>query len=416
MIRFFWLVLVFSVSLSFLNTENIHASNKSIKDIKGEFVKNQILVRFNDDIMQEDGVQIHGKFGAMSFRKSYGNRYHIVTIRDDEVEKMINVYLKSPNVKYAEPNYILKAFFTPDDEFSEFQWNLSQINCERAWDISTGQGVVVAVLDTGVNEDGFDSFSGRVIQGRDFFNRDDDSSDDNGHGTHVAGTVAQATNNGIGVAGVAFDTTILALKVLGRFGRGNTDAVIDGIRWAADNGAQIINLSFGGPDKSDILEETINDIYDIGIVFVAAAGNGSGPVAFPAAYESVIAVGSVRFDETLSFFSSFGKEIDVVAPGGDLSVDQNSDGFADGILQETFRKGFFRRNKFTWDIIQLQGTTQASPHVAGVAALILEKNPAFTPDEVRNAINSTAKDLGKPGKDNKFGWGLIDAAAALSSP
>lgn len=416
MIRFFSLALIFGISLNFLNTRITYADNMSTSDIKDKYVQNQILVKFKDNVTEEDMVQIHRKYGVKSFRKSYGDHYHIVTIRDGEVEKMVNLYSKIPQVKFAEPNYILRAYLAPNDEFFKFQWHLSQINCEKAWDISTGQGVVVAIIDTGVNPNGFDSFGGRIIQGRDFVNGDGDSSDDNGHGTHVAGTVAQATNNGTGVAGVAFDSTILAVKVLGRFGFGNTDAVIDGIRWAADaGGANIINLSLGGPEGSNILEDTINEIHDKGIVIVAAAGNESGPVGFPAAYEKVIAVGSVRFDETLSFFSNSGPEIDVVAPGGDMNIDQNNDGFPDGVLQETFSRGFFRnRNNFDWDFFFFQGTSQASPHVAGVAALILSKNPTFTPDEVLDAITSTAKDLGQPGKDNTFGWGLIDAAAALS--
>lgn len=416
MIRFFSLALIFGISLNFLNTRITYADNMSTSDIKDKYVQNQILVKFKDNVTEEDMVQIHRKYGVKSFRKSYGDHYHIVTIRDGEVEKMVNLYSKIPQVKFAEPNYILRAYLAPNDEFFKFQWHLSQINCEKAWDISTGQGVVVAIIDTGVNPNGFDSFGGRIIQGRDFVNGDGDSSDDNGHGTHVAGTVAQATNNGTGVAGVAFDSTILAVKVLGRFGFGNTDAVIDGIRWAADaGGANIINLSLGGPEGSNILEDTINEIHDKGIVIVAAAGNESGSVGFPAAYEKVIAVGSVRFDETLSFFSNSGPEIDVVAPGGDMNIDQNNDGFLDGVLQETFSRGFFRnRNNFDWDFFFFQGTSQASPHVAGVAALILSKNPTFTPDEVLDAITSTAKDLGQPGKDNTFGWGLIDAAAALS--
>ncbi|MGR3218603.1 MAG: S8 family peptidase [Candidatus Anammoxibacter sp.] len=387
------------------------------KNIRGLFVKNQVLVKFKDYVNYDDKIRIHKRCGSMSFRESYNNRFHIVTVKDGEVEKTINLYSENFEVKYAEPNYIVQAYLVPNDENFKFQWNLSQINCEEAWDISTGQGVVVAIVDTGVNPDGFDNFGMNVINGHNFvrFGRKNNSSDDNGHGTHVAGTVAQSTNNSTGVAGVAFDATILSVKVLNRFGVGNTGAVIDGIEWAVDNGAHVINLSLGSSERSNILEETIKDADDKGIVIVAAAGNASGSVGFPAVFETVIAVGSVRFDEDLSFFSNFGPEIDIVAPGGDMSIDQNADGRPDGILQETFTRSFFTgRRNFNWDLIQFQGTSQSSPHVAGVAALILAKNPMFTPDEVRNAIFSTAKDLGAPGKDDIFGWGLIDAAAALS--
>lgn len=418
MVKFLSLIFAFCLTVSIINTNNLFAGNRSLK-LNGENLKkNKILVKFEDHISEFKRTQIHKRCGIKSFLESYNNLYHVVTIEEDDVRKVRNIialYREIPGVKYAEQNYRMKAYFTPNDEFFEFQWHLSQINCEEAWDFSTGEGITVAVIDTGVNPNGFDGFDGRVIQGRDFVNEDDDSTDDSGHGTHVAGTIGQATNNTIGVAGVAFNSTIMSIKVLGRFGLGSTNFVIDGINWAADNGAQVINLSLGGPERSSILEETINDVHNRGIVIVAAAGNESGPVGFPAAYENVIAVGSVRFDEELSFFSNFGPEIDLVAPGGNLNRDQNNDGLPDGVLQETFRKGFFfRRNKFTWDFTPLQGTSFSSPHVAGVAALLLEKDPTMTPEEVRNAITSTAKDLGAPGKDDEFGWGLLDAAAALS--
>ncbi|MGR3178289.1 MAG: S8 family peptidase [Candidatus Anammoxibacter sp.] len=409
------LFLFIFVSLSLLNTEIAQAGNSPIKSIKDLFIKNQILVKFKDYVPYDEKARIHKRCGSMSYMESYRNSFHLVTIKDGEVEKTINLYSENSAVKYAEPNYIVQAYLLPNDEDFKFQWNLSQINCEKAWDISTGQGIVVAIIDTGVNPNGFDGFGMNVINGRNFsFFRSGGAFDDNGHGTHVAGTVAQATNNSTGVAGIAFDASILPVKVLNRFGFGDTRALIDGIEWAAENGAHIINLSLGSDERSDILKETIKEVYDSGVVFVAAAGNESGSVGFPAAFETVIAVGSVRFDKSLSFFSNFGPEIDVVAPGGDKTVDQNSDGRPDGILQETFTRGFFRFfGDFNWDLIQLQGTSQASPHVAGVAALILAKNPMFTPDEVRNAIFRTAEDLGEPGKDDTFGWGLIDAAAAL---
>ena len=415
MVKVFSLVFAFCLMVNLFNVNNLFAGNRLSEIIGNNFVPNEILVKFNDYVNEEECIGIHKSFGIKSFKESYKKLYHVVSVGDGNVKKMIKRYRRNSAVKFAEPNYYMKAYLAPNDELFEFQWHLSQINCEEAWDIATGEGITVAVIDTGVNPNGFDGFDGRVIQGKDFVNGDNDSSDDNGHGTHVAGTIGQATNNSIGVAGVAFNSTIMSIKVLGRFGRGNTNSIIDGINWAADNGAQIINLSLGGPAGSSILEETINDLHSRGIVIIAAAGNSSGPVGFPAAYEPVIAVGSVRFDEELSSFSNFGPEIDVVAPGGDTTEDQNNDDMPDGVLQETFRKGFFRnRNKFFWNYTPFQGTSQASPHVAGVAAMLLEKDPTMTPDEVRTAMTSTAKDLGDPGKDDKFGWGLLDAAAALS--
>ena len=385
-----------------------------IGDIIADFVENEVVVKFKDYVTEEDKVKLHKRLGAISFLKSYGNRYHKVRCKDGDVKKMIKTYSRCEEVEFAEPNYIYGALFRPNDESFHLQWNMEQINCEAAWDISSGNGIVVAVVDSGVNPNGIDGFTWEVMQGRDFANRDDNSTDDNGHGTHVAGIIGQATHNNDGVAGVAFNATIMAVKVLGRRGLGNISAIADGITWAVDNGAHVINLSVGGDGRSRILEAAVNDAHSNGVVIVAAAGNEMGNVVFPAAFENVIAVGAVRFDETLSSFSNFGPEIDVVAPGGDLNEDQNEDGFDDGILQETFRRGFFfRRNNIMWDLFSWQGTSFSAPHVAGVAALILSNNPSLTPDEVKGRITSTAKDLGSSGKDDTFGWGLLDAAAAL---
>ena len=383
-------------------------------DIVAGFVRNEVVVKFKDYVTEEYKVKLHERLGVKSFFKSYGNRYHRVRCKDGDVKRMVDVYSKAEEVEFAEPNYIYKALFTPNDESFDLQWNMEQINCERAWDISSGNGIVVAVVDSGVNSNGIDGYTWEVIQGRDFVNRDDNSTDDNGHGTHVAGTIGQATNNNVGVAGVAFNATIMAVKVLGRRGFGDVSAIADGISYAADNGAHVINLSVGGDGRSRVLESAVNEAHSNGVVLVAASGNESGDVSFPAAFENVIAVGSTRYDKTLSSFSNLGSEIDVVAPGGDLTVDQNEDGFDDGILQETFRRGFFfRRINVQWDLFWWQGTSFSAPHVSGVAALLLSNNPSLTPDEVKERITSTARDLGSPGKDDTFGWGLLDAAAAL---
>lgn len=380
-----------------------------------DYVTNEIIVKFKKSVSDEKKANIIKKLDAISFKNSYKNRFNVITIRNGEVKKMVKHFSNSSFVEYAEPNYIKRAYLTPNDTNFNIQWHMSQINVEKAWNTSRGLNITVAVVDSGVSEGDIDGFDGRLRQGRDFVDNEAGGAFDmNGHGTHVAGTIGQATNNGKGVVGVAFEADILAVRVLNRYGIGSTDDVTDGMLWAADNGARVINLSLGGDSESRTEKEAVDEINDKGVVLVAAAGNSSGPVGFPAAFETVIAVGSVRFDETLSFFSSFGPEIDIVAPGGDTTIDQNGDGLPDGIYQETFTtRGLLKRRDKTWNILPLQGTSQACPHVAGAAALILAKNPQFTPDDVRNALTSSAKDLGLRGKDNKFGWGLLDAEAAV---
>lgn len=258
-----------------------------------------------------------------------------------------------------------------------------------------------------------DDSNGQIddINGWDFINSDAHSNDDGSHGTHVAGTIIQTTNNNLGVAGVAFNTTIMPIKVLGAGGSGTHQQVADGIHYAVDNGAKIISMSLGG-SASTILENAVAYAYNNGVTVVAACGNSNiSTCDYPAAYDSyVIAVGATQYDETKAPYSSFGKSLDIMAPGGNTGVDQNNDGFADGVLQQTFSD-----TPIDWAYWFFQGTSMATPHVAGVAALLLAEDSALTPDEVRNALESTAEDLGTPGKDSTFGWGLVDAAAALLS-
>ncbi|MCX5884980.1 MAG: S8 family peptidase, partial [Proteobacteria bacterium] len=380
----------------------------SLAEIKMlQYAPDRILVAFKDGISDATKAQVHESVGALSIRESYGKFYHVVTVREGTVDEMVRAYSQIPSVKHAEPDYFRFINFTPNDEFYSYQWNFAQINLPSAWDRSTGSGTTVAIVDTGVNPNGNDDFGGRLIQGYNFVKNTNDSSDDNGHGTHVAGTIGEETNNLTGCAGIAFNANILAVKVLNRRGVGYSSNIIDGIRWAADNGADVINMSLGASTGSQTEEDAVNYAYNNGVVICAASGNESeDTVGYPAAYENCIAVGATRYDKQLAPYSNTGDALDVVAPGGDTSVDQNHDDNPDGILQETFSRFLFR---YYWDYYYFQGTSMASPHAAGVAALVISIHPTYTPAQVRNAIQSSAQDLGDPGWDPEFGWGLIDA-------
>jgi serine protease len=290
---------------------------------------------------------------------------------------------------------------------------------EDAWDISDGSGVVVAVVDTGVAYENYDRYTQATdladttfVPGYDFANSDSHPNDDHSHGTHVAGTISQDTNNDRGVAGVAFGATIMPVKVCDSNGDCPSAAVADGITWATDNGADVINLSLGGSTPRSIYETAVNHAYNNGVVVVAASGNANGPVGYPAVYENAIAVGAVRYDETRSYYSNYGYGLDLVAPGGDTNVDQNGDGYTDGVLQQTIIFNFFNPSEF--DYVRLQGTSMAAPHVAGVAALLIAQGTYTTPDQVRQVLQSTAKDLGAVGCDLEYGYGLVQAADALN--
>lgn len=349
-----------------------------------------------------------------------------IKVTQGMVREKIMEYSEREDVEYAEPNYYAYALMVPNDEYYSYQWHLDNpeyggINMEKAWDVSTGSGAIVAIVDTGIAYEDYgwrykqatDLAQTSFVPGYDFVNDDSHPNDDEGHGTHVAGTVAQSTNNDIGVAGVAFDASLMPVKVLDRNGSGTYADVADGIRFAVDHGAQVINLSLGGSADSATLKDAVAYAYDHGVVVVAAAGNdGSEVLSYPAAYdEYVIAVGATQYDESLAPYSTHGPSLDLVAPGGNLNLDQNNDGYADGVLQQTFQRVGWRTE---WGYYFMQGTSMATPHVAGVSALLIAHGNATTPDEIRSALQETAEDLGAPGRDDIYGYGLIDAYAALN--
>lgn len=332
-------------------------------------------------------------------------------------QDVANLLAQDPTVEYAEPNYIagitgrpvyIPVPLTPNDPYFKYQWHLQAIQAPAAWDRSTGQGVIVAVVDTGVDFGAPDLANTNRLPGYDFVNNDTDPTDDQSHGTHVAGTIAQSTNNGVGVAGVAFNANLLPVKVLGSDGQGSYENIIRGIMYAVDQGARVINLSLAGRNGSQALRDAMAYAYNRGVLVVAAAGNSNGPVEFPAAYDDyVLAVGSTRFDSTRAPYSNSGSQIDLVAPGGDIDVDQNQDGYADGILQQTFKTP---GSGYTY--LFFEGTSMASPHVAGVAALMLSRKPNASPDEVKTIMMRTARSLGSP---DQFGAGLVQAADAVAA-
>src|SRR5581483_9670990 len=289
--------------------------------------------------------------------------------------------------------------------------HLEQIKAKQAWKQAQGEGVTVAVVDTGVAKVP-DLAQTVLVPGYNFVNNTADATDDHGHGTHVAGTIAQSTHNGVGVAGVAFKAKIMPIKVLSARGSGSVSGIAEGIRWAADHGAKVINMSLGGPIASSVLGKAVKYAHDKGTTVVCAAGNdGRGKVSYPAAYAGAIAVAATQFDETTTFYSNWGKEIDVAAPGGNTRVDQNGDGQPDGVLQNTVVPGDTSRNDYLW----FMGTSMASPHVAGVAALVISAG-VTNPDQVEKILKETARAPKKKGDnyEQHYGAGIVDAAAAVA--
>jgi serine protease len=298
----------------------------------------------------------------------------------------------------------------PNDPLFKYQWHMRQIHAPQAWKAGQGEGVIVAVIDTGVKRvpdlQGVD-----FVKGWNFVAKNDHFEDDHGHGTHVAGTIAQATNNGIGVAGVAFKAQIMPLKVLSSRGVGSVGDIADAIRYAADNGAKVINMSLGGGLSSKVLAKAVKYAHDQGVVVVCAAGNeGRRRVSYPAAYPGAIAVAATQVDESTTFYSNYGPQIDLAAPGGNTQVDQNGDGKPDGVLQNTIAPTDHSKD----DYLFFMGTSMASPHVAGVAALVVGAGVS-SPDAVEKVLKESARHPRQQQGvyDERYGAGIVDAAAAL---
>ncbi len=350
--------------------------------------------------------------------------FRVIDVPAGEVEAKIAEFAKRADVEYAEPNYIAEAQMAPNDTLYGRQWNFQNgpggLNLESAWELATGEGVVVAVVDTGIAYENYGSYIKATdlaqtcfVAGYDFINNDAHPNDDKGHGTHVAGTIAQSTNNSLGVAGIAYDACLMPVKVLDQYGQGAYTQVADGIRYAADNGAQVINLSLGGTMESEVLRDAVLYAYNQGVVLVAAAGNGgSSTLKYPAAYPEVISVGATRYDTTLATYSSYGPDLDFVAPGGDLNVDQNNDGYPDGVLQQTFEQVIYFLPP-QWNYYYYQGTSMATPHITGTIALVKSVVPEIGQEDLATLLAETARDLGDAGRDDTYGWGFIDPWAAL---
>ena len=266
----------------------------------------------------------------------------------------------------------------------------------RGISLPGSSSIVVAVVDSGV-ELTHPDLAGKVDNGKDFANDDPDASDVHGHGTHVAGIVAAGTNNSQGVAGIGYDSRVLAVKVLKDDNTGLYSHIIAGIVYAADQGAQIINLSLGGTAPSQAMEDAVNYAWGKGALVVAAAGNFTEPtVAYPAAYDNVIAVAATNSTDGLYAQSNSGAMIDVAAPGQQIYSTYLTEKVASGYASSS-------------------GTSMAAPHVSGVAALMLACSDWLTNAQVREMIESTAVDKGDPGWDEFYGHGRIDAHAAVEA-
>jgi len=313
----------------------------------------------------------------------------------------------------------------PNDPLFKYQWHLPAIQAPAAWTVSRGEGVTVAVLDTGVAFEtrgryrrAPDLGGTRFARGWDFVDGDAYPNDEpprvrQSHGTHIAGIIAQTTDNGIGAAGVAPGATIMPIRVLKPDLSGSARTIARGMRFAADHGADVANLSIAGARDSDVLEDAVAYASSKGVTIVASAGNdGRAAISYPAAYPNVIAVGALARDGSPAYYSNRGKALDLVAPGGGGQSVGGGSGrqSGDGVLQQTLRGG---PSSFCYCFAN--STSAAAAQVSGVAALLIASGRATRPAQVASALRRGARDLGPRGPDPGFGAGLVQAASALSA-
>jgi len=390
-----------------------------------KYSPHQVLVKFRSELTTQSADDILTAYQAKSYHLIPKINVYVVHLEEGiSVEDTLSALRNNPDVAYAGPDYKLHLCTTPNDQLFRYQYALSNpggqllipgsptakpqadIKATGAWDYVKGDpNTLIAVLDTGIDYTHPDLASKVIDHGRDFVNDDDDAYDDAWHGTHVAGIIAAATNNSEGIAGVAWNCRLLAGKVISASDEGDYSDLIEALIWAADytNGnakVGVINMSIGGPEPDDFLEEALRYAYNKGIVLIAAAGNeASQGISYPAAYDSYcLAVGATDYNDKVASFSNYGPELDVAAPGvgiiSTIPLAQTDPGYL--------------------PYAYANGTSMATPHVAGLAALIKSAKPWLGASDIMKLIKYSPDDVEAAGFDDYTGYGRINAKRALA--
>jgi len=363
---------------------------------------NRIVIKFYPGIKEKDmALKTHGLEKIKDILKG---KWTVARVPErKKVSEVIDELLKDRRVVWAEPDHIahIAGEVLPNDSLFGQQWYLknrgtiegsiegADVKATFAWDYTKGsEDVIVAVVDTGVDYEHPD-LKNKVIKGYDFVNIDSDPMDDNGHGTMVAGIIGAETNNGEGIAGVCWNCRVLAVKVLNDEGLGYYSWIADGIQYAVEQGARVVNLSLGGSTPSFILEDALSYATNNNAIVVAAAGNESSQLLYPAAYSpKCISVGATDYSDLRAYFSNFGPNLDIAAPGVEILSTFPGNNYAIG-----------------------DGTSFAAPIVSGAVGLLISLKPNLTPDQIRKAIIYTADDVNSnslPGFDYYLGYGRLN--------
>lgn len=377
------------------------------------YAVDEVVVKLRRQLTPRELLQLRKRLD-LSVAREHRKQTYVFRSKTLSTAQLIAYFEKNWNPVYAEPHYLyltndgrpdgriaplaagnaLPTDIVPNDTlYGQYQWNLPEIATERGWNVTRGkQDIIVAVVDTGVQLDHPD-LKGRLVKGTNIVDPSAPPEDDVGHGTHVAGIIAAEVNNNEGVAGMTWYTKVMPVKALDNSGAGTTYSVAEGIIWAADHGARVINLSLGNYAQAQFLHDAIKYAHDKGIVIVSASGNdNTDRPGYPAAYPEVVAVGATGSDEQRAPYSNYGDYVDVAAPGTSIASTYPGSRYA-----------------------ALSGTSMATPHVAALASLMLAADGTLTNDRIAALLGQTARDLGAAGKDPEFGYGQIDVRAAVDA-
>lgn len=363
-----------------------------------------VVVDFKDSISDSEWQSVSDEIGYPIWDNSptlkNDGQVARISVPDAKMEEVISRLKKNKNVEAVEKEVKLHIYSVPNDPMYPKQWGLKRIGSESVWQRSCGSGVTVSVIDTGVtladsveHSPMTDFSKNTVIEGYSFVDDNTNAYDYNGHGSHVAGTIAQSTNNNLGTSGLAYCAKILPVKVLSDSGSGTSEDVAEGIRWAADHGADVINLSLGGPAHSDLIDLAIQHAILKNVVVVVAAGNDGEEVSgSPADSKNVVVVSAIDSTDTIAEFSSYGPLISIGAPGVD-------------ILQETVNHKTHIGTSFE----SFSGTSMAAPHVAAAAAILKSKG-VHSQQSVKNYLFQGADKKNEP---EKYGSGILNIHQSL---
>lgn len=404
-----------------IKTEMVSSLNLTPPD-QQIYDPSEVIIKYNNMVSAQDvdNFEKENNMVQVSFLENDKGKAALYRLPEGaDVEDELEKLKQRENIDWAEPNYYYYPTAVPNDTYyNRHQWNYIKMNMEAAWDITKGdESITVAVLDTGIIPNHPD-LKDNLLTGADFVGgkkgdsisnyniTDNDPTDETtlieggSHGTHVAGIIGAVTNNSRGIAGINWKTNILPVRVLTRNGGTSWD-VAEGIHYALDKDADVINLSLGGPNSSYLQREAVREALEQDVIVVGAAGNeGSDKVFYPAAIEGVIAVGAVDKNNKKTSYSNYGPEIDVMAPGG---------GYGESIYSTW---GYYDNGETTASYGGMIGTSMAAPHVSGVAALLAAKGYS-NPEEVKSILTKTAINTGERNKNDYFGYGLVDTYAAL---